>query len=333
MNTLTQAFRYQSIAGLPFATMPSSFNCARLTTGCKAQWGLSGDSFLLANDAPSDTDHKDGFRYPKAPRLCVVIWLRSIWSKNADWLFPPRACENTCHLGEVFRLGRETTHGDVPLTSPVCLPRCSGIGPSSPLPSDLPGDSLMAASLMTIQESHREISVRNGSLVSVLLCIRVLVTSITDKTASGRFRSDTIAHERHVPSRTQLGRQHTSGPRPIPKQHPFLLGFWEIEWVSDGQRRGKWRALGDLAEWRVSRVYTSNMATHWSQIAGQGHQVYLGCSLRCDFEMMSVICVWYEWGQNGPLHVADNHSLYSNNFSWDKLADYVWIDQPVYVTI
>jgi carboxypeptidase D len=33
--------------------------------------------------------------------------------------------------------------------------------------------------------------------------------------------------------------------------------------------------------------------------------------------------------QNGPLHVADNYSLYANKNSWHKLADYIWLDQPV----
>ncbi|KAI0681923.1 Alpha/Beta hydrolase protein [Cytidiella melzeri] len=33
--------------------------------------------------------------------------------------------------------------------------------------------------------------------------------------------------------------------------------------------------------------------------------------------------------KNGPLHVADDYSLFSNNNSWDKLTDYIWIDQPV----
>ncbi|KAI0683233.1 Alpha/Beta hydrolase protein [Cytidiella melzeri] len=33
--------------------------------------------------------------------------------------------------------------------------------------------------------------------------------------------------------------------------------------------------------------------------------------------------------ENGPLHVADDYSLFSNNNSWDKLTDYIWIDQPV----
>lgn len=36
--------------------------------------------------------------------------------------------------------------------------------------------------------------------------------------------------------------------------------------------------------------------------------------------------------QNGPIHVANDYSIYANNFSWDKLADHVWIDQPVYVS-
>ena len=33
--------------------------------------------------------------------------------------------------------------------------------------------------------------------------------------------------------------------------------------------------------------------------------------------------------QNGPLHIASDYSMYSNNFSWNHVADYVWIDQPV----
>ncbi|OSD04774.1 alpha/beta-hydrolase [Trametes coccinea BRFM310] len=33
--------------------------------------------------------------------------------------------------------------------------------------------------------------------------------------------------------------------------------------------------------------------------------------------------------ENGPVHVDSNFRLTPNNFSWDKLADYVWIDQPV----
>ncbi|KAL5537214.1 hypothetical protein ACEPAF_1037 [Sanghuangporus sanghuang] len=33
--------------------------------------------------------------------------------------------------------------------------------------------------------------------------------------------------------------------------------------------------------------------------------------------------------ENGPLHVTDSGSMAPNNFSWDKLADYIWVDQPV----
>ncbi|KAI0339252.1 alpha/beta-hydrolase [Trametopsis cervina] len=33
--------------------------------------------------------------------------------------------------------------------------------------------------------------------------------------------------------------------------------------------------------------------------------------------------------ENGPLHVAEDGSIISNNASWDKLVDHVWIDQPV----
>jgi len=33
--------------------------------------------------------------------------------------------------------------------------------------------------------------------------------------------------------------------------------------------------------------------------------------------------------QNGPIHVTNDYSIVQNNFSWDGLADYIWIDQPV----
>ena len=33
--------------------------------------------------------------------------------------------------------------------------------------------------------------------------------------------------------------------------------------------------------------------------------------------------------QNGPIHVQPNGSWVSNNFSWNNLADTIWIDQPV----
>ena len=35
--------------------------------------------------------------------------------------------------------------------------------------------------------------------------------------------------------------------------------------------------------------------------------------------------------ENGPLHIAADGSLVPNDYSWDKLVDYVWVDQPVYV--
>jgi hypothetical protein len=35
--------------------------------------------------------------------------------------------------------------------------------------------------------------------------------------------------------------------------------------------------------------------------------------------------------QNGPFQVQNDYSIVHNEFSWDKLADYIWIDQPVWV--
>ncbi|KAI0954566.1 hypothetical protein AcW1_006420 [Taiwanofungus camphoratus] len=33
--------------------------------------------------------------------------------------------------------------------------------------------------------------------------------------------------------------------------------------------------------------------------------------------------------ENGPIHIHPNYSAYENNYSWNRLADYIWIDQPV----
>jgi len=33
--------------------------------------------------------------------------------------------------------------------------------------------------------------------------------------------------------------------------------------------------------------------------------------------------------ENGPLHIAEDESIFQNNFSWNHLADYIWVDQPV----
>ena len=33
--------------------------------------------------------------------------------------------------------------------------------------------------------------------------------------------------------------------------------------------------------------------------------------------------------QNGPVHLNADGLPVQNQFSWDKLADYIWIDQPV----
>jgi hypothetical protein len=35
--------------------------------------------------------------------------------------------------------------------------------------------------------------------------------------------------------------------------------------------------------------------------------------------------------ENGPLRITETGSVAANNVSWDKLVDYIWIDQPVYV--
>jgi hypothetical protein len=36
--------------------------------------------------------------------------------------------------------------------------------------------------------------------------------------------------------------------------------------------------------------------------------------------------------ENGPLRITETGSVAANNVSWNKLVDYIWIDQPVYVS-
>lgn len=35
--------------------------------------------------------------------------------------------------------------------------------------------------------------------------------------------------------------------------------------------------------------------------------------------------------QNGPIHISSDYSLFENQYAWTNVADYVWVDQPVYV--
>lgn len=37
--------------------------------------------------------------------------------------------------------------------------------------------------------------------------------------------------------------------------------------------------------------------------------------------------------QNGPIRISSNYSLFENQYAWSTVADYVWIDQPVYVAV
>lgn len=36
--------------------------------------------------------------------------------------------------------------------------------------------------------------------------------------------------------------------------------------------------------------------------------------------------------QNGPIQIANDFSVHKNDFSWDRLADWVWIDTPLCVS-
>lgn len=34
--------------------------------------------------------------------------------------------------------------------------------------------------------------------------------------------------------------------------------------------------------------------------------------------------------QNGPIQITPQYAATANKYSWDKLADFIWVDQPVY---
>lgn len=44
-------------------------------------------------------------------------------------------------------------------------------------------------------------------------------------------------------------------------------------------------------------------------------------------EMMSDASLTFP--QNGPLHLGNDNSMFTNNQSWDRVADFIWLDQPV----
>jgi carboxypeptidase D len=39
------------------------------------------------------------------------------------------------------------------------------------------------------------------------------------------------------------------------------------------------------------------------------------------------------FNENGPIRVAPGHKLINNPYAWSQLADYFWVDQPVYVPL
>ena len=53
----------------------------------------------------------------------------------------------------------------------------------------------------------------------------------------------------------------------------------------------------------------------------------------CTQSYNSVACSPVAWAQNGPIQIQNDYSAKPNKLSFDKLADYFWIDQPVCVTL
>lgn len=71
--------------------------------------------------------------------------------------------------------------------------------------------------------------------------------------------------------------------------------------------------MGYLVEWRVSKIFSCMIyMLQCNAFHSPGASSMLGLML-----------------ENGPLHVAADGSIIGNNFSWDKVVDYIWVDQPV----
>jgi len=51
------------------------------------------------------------------------------------------------------------------------------------------------------------------------------------------------------------------------------------------------------------------------------------------FDVIPAIAALTHEPQNGPIQILSNYSAVENQYAWSTVADYVWIDQPVYVDL
>lgn len=104
--------------------------------------------------------------------------------------------------------------------------------------------------------------------------------------------------------------------------------LWLPEQMRDLTNHGAYGLMGQLHK---SLSYCSCIYCLYS---GPGSSSLYGLIL----EVRIVLWFCIHWHRhlhvkNGPIHVAGDYSISANNYSWDKLADYIWLDQPVYVFI
>ena len=134
-----------------------------------------------------------------------------------------------------------------------------------------------------------------------------------------------------------LGR-NWAGNIPVgrPNQPNDTLFFWGFEkengsfTANSTEPWGIWLNGGYVYR-SLSRCSISNFGLRIA--LAPARQVWLGSFSRYVFPVQpsSSFTSAHSQKQNGPLHIANDYSVYSNNYSWDKLADWIWVDQPVYV--
>jgi hypothetical protein len=62
-----------------------------------------------------------------------------------------------------------------------------------------------------------------------------------------------------------------------------------------------------------------------------GASSLLGLFFEVSYELAYSLVKLIIFHQNGPIQIQGDYSASPNKYSWDKLADYFWVDQPVCV--
>lgn len=93
-----------------------------------------------------------------------------------------------------------------------------------------------------------------------------------------------------------------------------------------------------MAERRVNtawNVYTLTLYSHscqesWGKPGGFGTA---GIVVRGIHLLRMPSCQGLTTDQNGPIQIQDVNTTLPNNFSWNRLSDFIWVDSPVCVAL